>query len=206
MKIEIKNWVLITVMCVTLLSVFSLGWILGRRNYQSTVSAIVVNQSSIINDYIYRVGDLQSDIREKNNLLVDQIRKMQDADKDREELKEIHKQFVREVHALRKDIKGLRDSLKVYFYLPPVRDSIPKVFLPQARLDTTTTQNKIIKGKHINDILDINPHRINLFSKDRIGLGVVVGYGRNPKDISQGYPYFGVGLSYNIIQLKKRGS
>jgi len=112
MNLQVKNYILILALLTILGITFVSGWVSGRRTYRSELISSVYIQNSVINSYVYRVGELEKEVSQHRQTIAKQREVIRSGEISKAELDLLHMKSISEITALRGKVKVLSDSIK----------------------------------------------------------------------------------------------
>jgi len=117
---------------------FGGGYYIGVTNEKVTSESIISNQNSIIDGYVYQIGDLEKKIRDRDDIIQSLQNTYAENELLKQEINELEDNHLSDVNALQADISMLQDSIDCMFLniekpkpdpCPPVDDN-PVLYLP----------------------------------------------------------------------------
>lgn len=130
-QIKVKYLIVATVAILNI--VFFGGWKLSRVSYESVSDQIISTQTSLMNIYEYRVGELEREATERESVIASQRALIKEGVLAKEELKKLKIKHLSEITKVSAQLDMMLDSIKhtgVITVPCPEQDYLPALYLP----------------------------------------------------------------------------
>lgn len=130
-EVKIKYLIAATVAIINM--VFFSGWKLSRVNYESVSDQIISTQTSLMNIYEYRVGELEREATERDAMIASQRALIKEGVLAKEELKQLKIKHLSEMTKVSAQLDMMLDSIShtgVITVPCPEQDYLPALYLP----------------------------------------------------------------------------